>query len=74
MRNGLVRAPYLQVFSQRGFVAKLLLARSDIANLEALDSGLTKCLQDMGVGTVLRPLPATARCSAMLRPPVGTAR
>jgi hypothetical protein len=39
-----------QVFTQRGFVAKLLLAKSDMADLQTLDTDLTKCLQDMGVG------------------------
>ncbi len=39
-----------QVFTQRGFVAKLLLAKSDLADLQTLDTDLSKCLQDMGVG------------------------
>ncbi len=44
--------PARQVFTQRGFVAKLLLANSDLADLQTLDTDLTKCLLDMGVGTV----------------------
>ncbi len=44
-----VRALDVQVYTQRGFIAKLFLAHSDMANLEELDSNLTKCLLDMQV-------------------------
>jgi hypothetical protein len=42
-------AAVVQVFSQRGFLARLVSGRRDIESLEEIDKDLTKCVQDMSL-------------------------
>jgi hypothetical protein len=42
-------AAVVQVFSQRGFLARLVSGRRDIESLEEIDAALTKCVQDMSL-------------------------
>ncbi len=51
-----------QVFSERGFVARLFMAHADVVDLHAQDTRLSKCLQDMGVSP---PPFAAAGCAAL---------
>jgi hypothetical protein len=41
---------WVQVFTNRGFLSKLLLASGDLDKIQELDGRLTKCLNDMQVG------------------------
>ena len=45
--------PLAQVFTERGFLTRVLMASFDLSKLAELDTQITKVLNDMGVSTTL---------------------
>ena len=51
-----LRAGWLQVYTDRGFLMRVLTANKDAADLAAVDAQLTRCLNDMQAALHVRTI------------------